>query len=101
MSDKQRVRAEFQPLESLIVDLHTPCELWTNVIDVVSALKVGISPAVFRGEPGKSPRIGEDGCWLVYDDEKGEWITTNVPARGEWAIPEILTIDGGTASGDM
>lgn len=64
------------------------------------AMAIGIRPAVYRGEPGKSPRIGEDGCWLEYDDEKREWVNTGVRADGGGAIFDGLIFDGGDAFGE-
>ena len=46
------------------------------------AIELEINPAMYRGPAGKAPRIGEDDCWEVYDNEREEWIRTGVFARG-------------------
>lgn len=46
------------------------------------ALQIGISPAVYRGEAGKAPRINESGNWEVFNSKTGEWEDTGVSATG-------------------
>ena len=46
------------------------------------AIDLGISSVIYQGESGKSPRIGEDGCWEVFDNETQDWIQTGVFASG-------------------
>lgn len=69
------------------------------------ALEVGLNPAAYRGEPGKSPRIGADDCWEVYDETTGEWLSTGVNARGgitDYAqLPNKPRINGHELVGDQ
>lgn len=54
----------------------------TTTITPTQAIQIGISPAVYRGEPGKPPRIGENGNWEIYNNRTGEWEDTGVAAAG-------------------
>lgn len=40
--------------------------------------KIASSILYFKGENGKSPYIGNNGNWFIYDDEKKEWVDTTV-----------------------
>ena len=51
-------------------------------ITTEQALRVGITPAVYRGEPGKAPRINEKGNWEVFNNKTDEWEDTGVAAAG-------------------
>lgn len=37
----------------------------------------------FDGEPGRAPRLGENGTWWVWQIPEQRWVDTGVPARGE------------------
>ena len=74
-------------------------ELEVDIIPDESAIELGISPAAYQGPPGKSPRIGEDGCWEVFDGETGEWISTGVLAGSKISGYDQFVIDGGDAEG--
>ena len=66
------------------------------------ALEVQITPAMYQGppgEPGKAPRIGTDGCWEIYDNETGDWITTGVQAGCTCLADGSTILDGGSAEG--
>lgn len=82
MSKNYKITAEFEPMETIAVDLSAEAELEVDVIDAVEAMKVGIRPAVYRGESGKAPMIGEDGYWYVWNSSTEEWENTGVYGQG-------------------
>lgn len=54
----------------------------TTTITPMQAIQIGINPLVYKGEPGKAPRIGENGNWETYNNKTGEWDDTGVAAAG-------------------
>ena len=85
MYDAREIRAEIVAgdVPELTVEIDAgPPELEVEIIAPEEALELGINPAIYRGEPGKAPRIGIDDCWEVYDNESGAWLNTGIFARG-------------------
>ena len=79
-------------------------ELDVELLTEEEAISAGIRPAAYKGEPGKSPRIGEGDVWEVYDNGTGEWISTGVFARGGVSnyeeLPDKPRINGNELVGD-
>lgn len=75
-----------------------------TIISEEQAVEVGINPAAYVGKPGKSPKIGEDGYWYIWDNETNDWVNTEVFARGGISDYEDLTnkpkINGVELTGD-
>jgi hypothetical protein len=40
---------------------------------------------VYRGIDGHSPRISENGTWIVYDDETKQWVDTGIKVSNSYA----------------
>lgn len=78
-----RERAGYFDLSGLDVELLSDAQ----------AISVGLRPAAYRGEPGKAPRIGENGHWEIYDAETGEWRDTGVNAGGGGELSDYVKRD--------
>ena len=74
--------AEIKNNENLTASLSSVENLSAEVQSKEEILKGKIASSIlyFKGENGKSPYIGNNGNWFIYDDEKKEWIDTTVNA---------------------
>lgn len=100
----EKITAEILTDRVIAMDVAPEQALEVDVIGAETALELGIRPAVYRGEDGKSPKIGADGCWYVWDNGSEDWISTGVSARGGVSDYEHLTgkpsINGVELAGD-
>ena len=74
--------AEIKNNENLTASLSSVENLNAEVQSKEEVLKGKIAQSIlyFKGENGKSPYIGTNGSWFIYDDENKEWIDTGVNA---------------------
>lgn len=52
-----------------------------TVITEAQAISAGISPTVFRGSPGKSAIIGDNGNFWTYDDVNETYVDSGYSAQ--------------------
>ena len=46
------------------------------------------------GDPGKEPRIADNGNWEIWDEDRKEWVDTKKPSRGEDGFSPYVDDDG-------
>lgn len=86
--------AEIKNNENLTASLSSVENLNAEIQSKEEILKGKIASSIlyFKGENGKSPYIGNNGNWFIYDDEKKEWIDTTVNAiNGTVDLSEYYT----------
>lgn len=58
--------------------IQDPPTFEVELLTEAEAISVGLTPAAYKGENGKSPYVDEEGFWWEYDDEAQEYKNTGI-----------------------